>query len=93
MSGAAYRVHRLIQDLNRDARLATMFLSDPDRLFEQYALAENERLLLREGTPEALMRLGVHPNLQMKFLRIRRVPGSAGSTPLASYLRELTPGA
>jgi hypothetical protein len=89
MSEAPYRVHRLIQDLNRDVRLASGFLSDPDSLFEQYGIAPHERQLLREGTPEALMRLGVHPNLQMKFLRIRRAAGGAGSTPLASYLRDL----
>ena len=89
MSSAAYRVHRLIQDLNRDARLAGAFVSDPEPLFEQYGLLENERQLLREGTPGALMTLGVHPNLQMKFLRLRGTPGGAGPSPLASYLRDL----
>jgi hypothetical protein len=38
------------------------------------------------------MTLGVHPNLQMKFLRIRRAPGSGGPGPLASYLRDLQLG-
>jgi hypothetical protein len=91
MSTAAYRVHRLIQDLNRDARLAGTFGEDPETLFEQYGLLENERQLLRDGTPRALMALGVHPNLQMKFLRIRHAPGG-GAGPLASYLRDLEAG-
>ena len=91
MSTAAYRVHRLIQDLNRDAGLVTTFLSDPEPLFQRYGLAENERQLLREGTPDALLKLGVHPNLQMKFLRIRSAPGAAPG-PLASYLRDLKVG-
>ncbi len=89
---ASYRVHRLIQDLNRDARLATAFRADPDSLLRQYALAEDECVALRAGTPEALIRLGVHPNLQMKFLRIRRAPAGVGPGPLDSYLRDLQPG-
>ncbi len=89
MSAAPYRVHRLIQDLNRDPRLATTFVSDPEPVFQRYGIAEHERQLLREGTPRALLRLGVHPNLQMKFLRIRPAPGGAGPGPLASYLRDL----
>jgi hypothetical protein len=92
MSVAPYRVHRLIQDLNRDPTLATTFVRDPEPLFQQYRIAENEQQLLREGTPRALMTLGVHPNLQMKFLRIRRAPGSGGPGPLASYLRDLQLG-
>lgn len=86
---AAYRVHRLIQDLNRDPQLAGTFLSDPEPLFQRYRIADDERQLLREGTPAALMKLGVHPNLQMKFLRIRGATGGNGPSPLASYLRDL----
>ncbi len=92
MSAAPYRVHRLIQDLNRDPRLATTFVCDPEPVFQQYGIAKHERQLLREGTPRALMALGVHPNLQMKFLRIRPAPGGGGPGPLASYLRDLELG-
>jgi hypothetical protein len=88
MSAAPYRVHRLIQDLNRDPGLVTTFLADPEPVFQRYGFAEHERQLLREGTPGALLQLGVHPNLQMKFLRIRGAPG-VGPGPLASYLRDL----
>ena len=89
MSPAPYRVHRLIQDLNRDPRLAATFESGPEALFELYGITENERQLLREGTPRALMTLGVHPNLQMKFLRMRRASGGGAPSPLESYLRDL----
>jgi hypothetical protein len=92
MSPAPYRVHRFIQDLNRDPRLVESFLREPEALFQAYAIAENERQLLREGTPRALMTLGVHPNLQMKFLRIRRAAEGGGPGPLASYLRDLGQG-
>ena len=89
MSQAPYRVHRLIQDLNRDAGLAAEFAAAPEALFGRYAIEPEERELLRAGTPAALMRLGVHPNLQMKFLRLRRAPAAAGAGPLAGYLRDL----
>jgi hypothetical protein len=67
------------------------FLSDPEPVFQRYGIAEHERQLLREGTPGALLKLGVHPNLQMKFLRIRSAQG-AGPGPLTSYLRDLELG-
>lgn len=92
MSPAPYRVHRLIQDLNRDPRLVDTFMREPDSVFDVYGITENERRLLREGTPRALMTLGVHPNLQMKFLRIRRAAGGGGPSPLESYLRDLGQG-
>jgi hypothetical protein len=92
MSPAPYRVHRLIQDLNRDPRLVAAFLREPEAVFQAYDIAENERQLLREGTPRSLIALGVHPNLQMKFLRIRRTAEGVGPSPLASYLRDLGHG-
>jgi 2'-aminobiphenyl-2,3-diol 1,2-dioxygenase small subunit len=92
MSPAPYRVHRLIQDLNRDPPLVEAFLREPEAVFQAYGIAESERQLLRDGTPRALITLGVHPNLQMKFLRIRRAPEGGGASPLASYLRDLGHG-
>jgi 2'-aminobiphenyl-2,3-diol 1,2-dioxygenase small subunit len=92
MSPAPYRVHRLIQDLNRDPRLVETFRREPEAVFKAYDIAENERQLLRQGTPRALIALGVHPNLQMKFLRIRRAAEGSGPSPLASYLRDLGHG-
>ena len=92
MSPAPYRVHRLIQDLNRDPRLVDTFMREPEAVYQVYGITENERQLLRDGTPQALMTLGVHPNLQMKFLRIRRASGGGGSSPLESYLRDLGQG-
>ena len=55
MTHAAYRVHRLIQDLNRDQHIAKAFVTDPEALFDQYGLEANERARLREGTRKALM--------------------------------------
>jgi hypothetical protein len=89
MSGARYSVHRLIQDLNRDQTLARVFAADPEAVFAQYELAERERALLRDGSSAALIELGVHPNLQMKFYRLRTGPPGPGPGPLDFYLRQL----
>jgi hypothetical protein len=90
---AAYRVHRLIQDLNRDQHIAKAFAIDPEALFNEYGLEANERACLREGTPKALMKLGVHPNLQMKFIKLKTGLAKAGAGglkgPLDAYLRDL----
>lgn len=95
MSQAPYRVHRLIQDLMRDPTRAAAFARDPQPEFAFYGLTEAETSLLRDGSPAALHRLGVHPNLQMKYARIRQAPpaaGAAGGGPLAAYLPRLTEG-
>jgi Aromatic-ring-opening dioxygenase LigAB, LigA subunit len=89
MSGARYSVHRLIQDLNRDQSLAKAFAANPEAIFAQYELAERERTLLRDGSSAALIELGVHPNLQMKFYRIKAGPPGPGPGMLEFYLRQL----
>ncbi len=88
---ARYRVHRLIQDLMVDADGAAAFARDPEPAFTKYGLSEEERAALRDGAPAALIALGVHPNLQMKYRRIRAPAGRAGPGPLAEYLDRLIP--
>ena len=91
MTVAPYRVHKLIQDLLKDPAAAAAFVSDPGSTFAAYNLTEEERAMLRDGTPEALHCLGVHPNLQMKYKRLRSPAGNAGvgEEPLAAYLDRL----
>lgn len=92
MSPAPYRVHKLIQDLMRDPAAAAAFGRDPEPAFTAYGLAEDEKALLRDGSAAALHRLGVHPNLQMKYVRLRAPPpaGAPNPGPLAAYLDRLT---
>jgi 2'-aminobiphenyl-2,3-diol 1,2-dioxygenase small subunit len=92
MSAAPYRVHRLIQDLMRDPAGAAAFAKDPEPTFTAYGLDEAEKASLRDGSPPALHALGVHPNLQMKYVRIRSTggPPPSGGGPLAAYLDRLT---
>ena len=91
MTVARYPVHQMIQDLMRDADGAAAFSRDPEPFFDKYGLTEDEKALLRDGSLPALHRLGVHPNLQMKYARLRKVagaPGMGGSAggPLEAYL-------
>jgi len=93
MTVAPYRVHKLIQDLMRDPAAAAAFAQDPEGAFHAFGLAEPEKALLRDGSPSALHALGVHPNLQMKYARLRAklpAPGASGGGPLAAYLDRLT---
>jgi hypothetical protein len=91
MSVAPYRVHRLIQDLMRDPAAQAAFAADPEPAFAKYGLADAEKALLRDGSAAALNQLGVHPNLQMKYVRLRIRPGAPppGGGPLAAYLARL----
>ncbi len=79
MSGA-YRVQKLIQDLLRNPAAAAEFARDQEPAYESYGLTDDERSLLRDGSPPALHKAGMHPNLQMKFMRLKapRPPGAPG---------------
>ncbi len=95
MSPAPYRVHKLIQDLTKRPAEAAAFAGDPEPVFEAYGLVESEKALLRDGSARALHTLGVHPNLQMKYARLRLPPAPptpGGGGPLASYLDRLVEG-
>lgn len=94
MTVARYPVHRMIQDLMRDPKAAAAFSQEPEPVFEAYGLTEAEKALLREGSLKALHELGVHPNLQMKYARLRAVAGTPGGGaapggPMAAYLDRL----
>lgn len=86
---APYRIHKLIQDLMKDQAAAAKFAEDPESAFVQYGLTDDEKNLLREATPAALHKLGVHPNLQMKYGRLRKPPPGGGQGLLDAYLDRL----
>jgi hypothetical protein len=91
MSVARYPVHQMIQDLMRDPAGAAAFSQDPEPFFDKYGLTDAEKALLRDGSLPALHELGVHPNMQMKYARLRKVAGAPGAGgppggPLAAYL-------
>lgn len=86
---APYRIHKLIQDLMKDQAAAAEFAEDPEPAFAAYGLTDDEKQLLRDATPVALHKLGVHPNLQMKYGRLRKPPQTGGPGMLDAYLDRL----
>lgn len=93
MAVAPYRVHRMIQDLMRDPQAAAAYAADPAPTQAHYGLEPRETALLAKGTLEAMTELGVHPNMQMKYLRLSAPPPGAGALakagPLDAYLDRL----
>jgi hypothetical protein len=85
----SYRVNRLIQDLNADPDARVKFHADPSAFFGRYDVTAAEQKLLSDGSIEAMGELGVHPNLQMKWLQFRPGATRSGPGPLASYLDKL----
>lgn len=87
---AAYRVHKLLQELS-DPALADHFRNDPESHFDRYGLEPPERQALREGTPQAMSAIGVHPLLQMMLLFVRS-PEMGQQGALSGVLAELKGG-
>lgn len=86
----AYRVNRMIQDLNSDPAFRAAFAADRNAVFDRYGVDARQRALLADGSIEAMTELGVHPNLQMKWMFISAGGPPQGPGPLAAYLDWLT---
>jgi hypothetical protein len=65
---ASYRTERLAQQLYVNSELARRFKTDREALFDEFGVPEHEREGLREGTPQALARIRLHPILCIHFL-------------------------
>lgn len=87
---APYRIHRLIQDLIQDPVKLARFREDPEAIFDSYKITEPERQKLRHGSKAALIELGVHANLQMKYFRMTSPPMQQEGGVLQCYLEKLS---
>ena len=65
---ASYKTERLVQQLYVNSELARRFKTDREALFDEFGVPEHEREGLREGTPQALARIQLHPILCIHFL-------------------------
>ena len=66
-----YRVNHFVQSLCRRPDTIARLNEDPERAFEEFGLTEEERGAFREGSLEAMGRVGVHPLLQMQWMLAR----------------------
>ncbi len=65
---ASYKTERLAQEFFKNPAVVERFKTDRDGLFDEYSVPEHEREALREGTPQALARIQLHPILCIHFL-------------------------
>jgi len=64
-------IHHFIGKLDRDPSHAAAFRSDPQQAMAAASLTEQEIELLLTASRESLAELGVHPLLQIRYLRAR----------------------
>lgn len=76
----------MIQDLIRDASAAQVFAKDRQWVFDRYGITAAEAAALESLSIDAMGELGVHPNLQMKYLRLRKAPSVVGAAPIPGPL-------
>ncbi|MGV3480644.1 MAG: hypothetical protein ACO1O3_11890 [Sphingobium sp.] len=91
MAGS-YRINRMIQDLNGDPAARERHRADPAATYARYDINIGEQALLADGSIAAMTRLGVHPNLQMKWMLIDAKGPPPASGPLASFIGRLLAG-
>ncbi|KJK17987.1 hypothetical protein UB46_34465 [Burkholderiaceae bacterium 16] len=82
----------MIQDVNSDMTLLNNFRAKRSSVYQLYGLTSRECALLEDGSIEAMAELGVHPNLQVKFLRASSQGSSEGNGKggLPAFLARLT---
>ncbi len=81
---ARYEVHRLIQNLTKVPGLLDRLSSEPEIVFNEYGLTDQEKQVLIEASPPALASIQIHPILQMLYL-IARNPGMAAQVSVRDY--------
>ena len=68
MSTAPQGVHELIEHLIETPGDRALIRTSPDVLFDRFEVPADVREVLRTGGRDDLSRLGIHPNLVIKWL-------------------------
>lgn len=90
MMPKTYRLNQMIQDLNGDFEAKKRHRSDPNATYRRYEVSSHEQALLADGSIEAMTELGIHPNLQMKWIFINAEGPPQEPGPLATFIERLT---
>nr|ART35555.1 A23 [uncultured bacterium] len=85
MSDAATRLNTLIGRLFREPGLLERLHADREQLFAEAGLSEPQCIALRDGSPDALESVGLHPILRMHYLMATN-PGLADSVSIREFL-------
>jgi 2'-aminobiphenyl-2,3-diol 1,2-dioxygenase, small subunit len=74
------RVHRLIEGIMSDPENRKLYDTDPEKLFDRFAVEPVHRAPVRAASVEALAAIGVHPSMIFKLLiALGRSPAKLGS--------------
>ncbi|MBL8269391.1 hypothetical protein [Steroidobacter sp.] len=68
MAAAPQGVHELIEHLIETPADRGLIRTDPESLFDRFGIPADVRQTLRTGSRDDLHRLGIHPNLVIKWL-------------------------
>lgn len=90
MMADTYRLNQMIQDLNGDPEAKERHRADPGGTYRKYGVSSGEQALLADCSIEAMAALGIHPNLQMKWIFINAKGPPPAPGPLASFIERLT---
>ncbi len=74
---SAYELQKFIWQLDRDRQLKGRFRENPEAVIDERALADEEKVALREVNAWALRELGVHAILIRQYTRMFQIPHGA----------------
>lgn len=63
-----YHLNKLVQDALRDPAKMGALVQQPEKLFEQYGLSDQEQATMKQPDARSLIALGMHPILAMVYM-------------------------
>lgn len=82
------KANRLVQRLCRDPALVARLRSEPEAVFREHGLSDEEGRALAAGDPAALAGIGLHPILQV-HLMMAMSPQMADLINMSAFARRL----
>jgi 2'-aminobiphenyl-2,3-diol 1,2-dioxygenase small subunit len=64
--------NRMIEEICRRPESIARLNADPEKIFAEFRLTEEEKDALRAGDTAAMGRVGIHPILQMHYVMARK---------------------
>lgn len=64
----AYHLNKMIQDAFRNPALMGRLMQDPESMYADYGLTEEEKAVFRKPSSPELRKIGVHPVFAMVYM-------------------------